>query len=197
MQKIPNPFHRASGEKPRQGRLRRSDVQRIFDLDGAHVVLCPAMPAGIAALDDLAARCRNRYLTLVTEPPAGGADAAIERYARSALAFDRILVCDGEGAVEASAAACALERAVRRAGRVECNLLPDSRRALRHCIDGLIPGDVVAYCCENVDSALTILEEYGAREAPGIPGNRRSETPAAARATLIGGTASLMDAGRV
>jgi hypothetical protein len=198
MQKVPNPLLRPSGAKAAQARLRRSNVERIFELDGAHVVLYPAAPAGFAALDALASLCRDRYLTLVVEPREAGIDSSIEQYARSAQGFDRIIVCDGEGALEPSQAARALERAVRRAGRVECKLVPDSRRALRHCIDGLIPGDIVACSCGNVDAALAILEEYGASEAAEIPGGRRrSAPPSAVRATLGGAAPGASGAQRV
>jgi hypothetical protein len=88
----------------------------------------------------------------------------IAELGRAAQAFDRVVVCDAEaaGASGTSEAAGRLARAVRRAGRTECQFVSDPQRALRHCIDGLVVGEVIVYCCDDASSAARILADYGA-----------------------------------
>jgi hypothetical protein len=59
-------------------------------------------------------------------------------------------------------------------GRVECHRIADPCRALRHCIDAMLSGDVVIYRCANHRCALEILAEHGATPVNGLPKARRN-----------------------
>ena len=136
----------------------RSIPPRLYRLDGGHVVLAKdAASRGAQVLQALAGEWRDRHVTLITGVPAAAVESAIAELALAAQAFDRIVICASN-----EAAAARFARAVRAAGRTECHVAADARRALRHCIDAMIPGDAIVYCCEDVDSAARILVEHGA-----------------------------------
>jgi hypothetical protein len=71
--------------------------------------------------------------------------------------------------------AALLARTVRSSARTECAVVLDSTRALRHCIDGMAPGDIIVYCCDVPDNALEILDDYGARSVEQIRPQPESE----------------------
>jgi hypothetical protein len=145
-------------------RVRAETGQRVLRLHGGYVVLDPAAgEPGSAALERLAAQWRGYHITVVLDAPRDPAEWVETELGRAVQTFDRVVLCDcDEGVASEGGMAAGHERAVRRFSRVQCQLIADTRRALRHCIDGMIPGDVIAYCCNAQTSALEILEEYGA-----------------------------------
>jgi hypothetical protein len=145
--------------------FRRTAPARLFRLDGGHVVLeddaASRTPAAFAAI---AANWSEHHVIAITGAPRDASDRTLEELGRAAQAFDRIVVCHSSRAATAACAEAAarLARAVRNAGRTTCHVVADAHRALRHCIDGMIPGDVIVYCCEDGETAARILAEYGA-----------------------------------
>jgi hypothetical protein len=138
----------------------------LFLLDGGYIVLAGAAAAhGADALAAVAAGWRDHHAIAITAVPEGATEWTLAELGRAAQAFDRIVICHScaTGKVGDVDTAEKLARAVRSAGRTECRVAADAHRALRHCIDGMIAGDVIAYCCEDVDAAARILAEHGAQ----------------------------------
>ena len=140
--------------------------RRVFEIDGGYVVLMGKRLDADAA--DVRRQYRGRYLTVVAGAPATG--DALAGYVRSVAALDpaRVLVYEAEDHVRTGEAATLFRRALRSACRAEYRVIHESLRALRHCIDGIAPGDVVLYCCDRLAEAARILHEYGATEVAEI-----------------------------
>jgi hypothetical protein len=150
-------------------------AQRIFSLDGGHVVLLPTPRDGaLTAAEHLARQWTDRYVTVVVSVPRNAPERVAIEIARAARAFGRVILCE-EGGPDGSVSARRLEDAAR---RVECQYMADPRRALRHCIDGMLAGDVIVYCCDALESALEILDEYGAEHVAQVSETRRAESVA-------------------
>jgi hypothetical protein len=154
---------------PRRASQAARSPRRLFRLDGGYVVLDPsATHGGASALASRAAQWSTQWskyhVTAVIAVANDVSEWTIAELARAAQAFDRVVVCEAEAQVAdaSSEAAARLARAVRRAGRTECQFVSDPQRALRHCIDALVPGEVIVYCCDDVGSAARILADYGA-----------------------------------
>ena len=143
----------------------RTATPGLFRLDDGYVLLDAAAAArGADALGAIARDWGEYHVIAITGAPRG---ATVEDYAdlgSAAQAFDRIVICEScdAGCAQGSDAAATFARAVRGAGRTECHVVADAHRALRHCIESMVPGDVVAYCCGDVETAARILAEYGA-----------------------------------
>jgi hypothetical protein len=166
MQTLIDPPARTSRSTP--------DAACVFELDGGYVFLDPAGAGpGTELLSLDRSHWRSDYVTLVVDAGPEALERGVLSHADTARAFDRVLICDGGDRRNAEAAA-ALERAVRRWGRVECRRIADPCRALRHCIDAMLSGDVVIYRCANQRCALEFLEEHGATPIDGVPGGRRN-----------------------
>jgi hypothetical protein len=144
--------------------------RRVFEIDGGYVVLM-GKRLDVDPADARRDPYRGRYLTIVVVAPAAG--HALAGSVRSVAALDpaRVLVYEAEDRVRTGEAATLFGRALRSACRAECRVILESLRALRHCIDGIAPGDVVLYCCDRPAEAARILHEYGATEVaePGPP----------------------------
>jgi hypothetical protein len=161
----------------------RSTSPRLFYLDGGHIVFAQAaMAHGADAFAAVAAEWPDGHVTAITAAPEGASESMLADLGRAAQAFDRVVVCSSS--VHAADSAARFARAVRAAGRTECQVAADAHRALRHCIDRMIRGDVIAYCCEDVESAGRILAEYGA-----MPVGDGQRTPATGTHVAPNGTA--------
>jgi hypothetical protein len=151
----------------------RNEARRVnlFRVDGGYVVLAHGRGGGAEALGELAHRWPNYHLTLAIEAPRERAGWRIEELARQvAQDFDRIVIYEPEKlrGREPAEAAGLLQRTTRAAGAADCQVILDARRALRHCIDGMVEGDILVYCSDGTH-ALEILEEYGAKAVARIP----------------------------
>ena len=144
----------------RRAATARGKAPRLYRLDGGYVVLHEA-PSCADAFASIAAEWTDHHLIAIAHAADTTTESELAELGRAAQTFDRIVICESRDAAAADSAA-RFARAVRRAGRTECAVVADSHRALRHCIDGMIPGDVIAYCCEDADAAARILAEYGA-----------------------------------
>jgi SAM-dependent methyltransferase len=174
---------------PRRASQAARSPRRLFRLDGGYVVLDPsATHGGASALASRAAQWGKYHVTAVIAVANDVSEWTIAELARAAQAFDRVVVCEAEAQVAdaSSEAAARLARAVRRAGRTECQFVSDPQRALRHCIDALVPGEVIVYCCDDVVSAARILADYGAtlvRDAPPVAPGTGTGTSSALNGT--------------
>src|SRR5687768_10384733 len=160
--------------------------RRIFEIDGGYVVL-----TGVHSGARSAAICRPlrpvRYLTVVARTP--GAEQPLADCVRPIAELDpaRVLIYAAEDSVAAADAAALFGRALRRECPAECCVILDSLRALRHCIDCIVPGDVVLYCCDRPLEAVRILHEYGATEVAEIGASGRlAPVPARCHASVDG-----------
>ena len=184
---------RSTGSTPAQNRpLKGRNRSRLFRLDGGYIVLDEAAAArGRAAFEAIAALWPDCHVTAITGAPPAADESMLAELGRAAQAFDRVVICASCHAAQGgnSAAAARLARAVRRAGRTECHVVADAHRALRHCIDAMVPGEVVAYCCEDVETAARILAEYGAEPVGNVV--RRASAAAATRSPGSGATGEL------
>jgi hypothetical protein len=156
-----------SGSLPvqRSASLSRIATPRLFRLDGGYVVLtADALARGPRNFEALGSAWSGYHVIGIARAPQDATEADLAALGRAAQAFDRIVICQSrDPAMPGSAEAAArFARAVRGAGRAECHVAADAHRALRHCIDGMVPGDVIAYCCEDAENAARILAEYGA-----------------------------------
>ena len=146
----------------------------VFELDGGYVFIDPAGAGpGTELLSLDRSHWRSDYVTLIVDAVPDALERGVLSHADTARAFDRVLICAGGDPRNAEAAA-ALEQAVRMSGRVECRRIADSCRALRHCLDAMLSGDVVIYRCANQRCAMQILEEHGATAVDGEPAGRRN-----------------------
>jgi hypothetical protein len=137
----------------------------LFRLDGGYIVVDGAAASrGADSFRAVAAQWSGYHVLAITGVPEGATEWTLAEFGRAAQAFDRVVVCESSHAASAgcTGTAARFARAVRAAGRTECHVVADAHRALRHCIEGMIPGQVIAYCCEDVDTAARILAEYGA-----------------------------------
>lgn len=137
----------------------------LFRLDGGYIVLDDAAARrGVEGLSAIASGWREYHLIAITGAPAGATAEDFAELGRAAQAFDRIVICEScdAGCATGPGPAGALARAVRAAGRTECCVVGDPHRALRHCIENMVPGDAVVYCCGDLETAERILAEYGA-----------------------------------
>ena len=149
---------RLVGSTRAQHTLSRTTPPRLYRLDGGHVVLARDTGSRSAqGLQALAAEWRDCHVTAITGVPVAAAESELAELALAAQAFDRVVIC-----ASSETGAARFSRAVRAAGRTECHVVADAQRALRHCIDAMIPGDAIVYCCEDIDSAARILAEHGA-----------------------------------
>ncbi|HEV7799595.1 MAG TPA: hypothetical protein VGP15_00835, partial [Burkholderiales bacterium] len=128
----------------------------------------------LPAAEHLARQWTDHYVTAVVGVPRNAPKRVAIEIARAARAFGRVILCE-EGGPDGSVSARRLQDAAR---RVECQYMADPRRALRHCIDGMLAGDVIVYCCDALESALEILDEYGAEHVAQVPETRRAESVA-------------------
>ena len=145
----------------------RPTPARLFRLDGGYIVLDGAPARRSAeALRAIADDWRDYHVIAITGTPAGASADDFAELGRAAQVFDRIVICESCDAACAagSGAAAMFARAVRSAGRTECHVVADPHRALRHCIESMAPGDVVAWCCGDIETAARILAEYGAEQ---------------------------------
>jgi hypothetical protein len=154
-----------TGSERRSGRAAavRKLTQRLFGLDGGYVLLDGPV-AGAPAFSKIAAQWPDYHVTVIAGVPEGASEWDIAELGRAAQACDRVVICE-TGAAAATGrteTAARFARAVRSAGRTECHVIADAHRALRHCVDAMIPGEVIAYCCGDIDTAGRILAEYGA-----------------------------------
>jgi hypothetical protein len=157
--------------------IRRARRQRFFEVDGGYVVLCGAR-GGLATAQRLSKALQGRHLTLaVAVPDEACASQLDEIAAQAAHACTRILIYESEvpGRHRPGPASAFLARAIRSSARIECGVVLDGSRALRHCIDGMAAGDIVVYCCDKLQDAVEILEEYGARAIVRIGARPNSE----------------------
>ena len=157
------------------------EAARLYRLDGGYVVLSEAAAAcGADVFESIAADWNEYRIIAITGAPDTATEPELARLGRAAQAFDRIVICQSEHpeAVGSAESAARFARAVRRAGRTECHVAADAQRALRHCIDAMIPGDVIAYCCDDAHAAAGILAEYGALPVQEA-GTRRARWPLA------------------
>jgi hypothetical protein len=144
--------------------ISRPTRQRFFEVDGGYVVLCGASD-GLATAQRLSKVLRDPHLTLALPAPDEACAAALDEVAaQAAHACTRIVIYESErpGRDHRGAKAALLARAVRSSARIECGIVLDDSRALRHCIDGMAAGDIIVYCCDEPQDAREILEEYGA-----------------------------------
>jgi hypothetical protein len=149
----------------RRASRAETHARHVFRLDGGYIVLDRSpCHGGASALAALAAQSRDYHVTAVIAVANDTSEWTIAELGRVAQAFDRVVVCEAEaaGSSASSEAAGQLAQAVRRAGRTECQFVSDPQRALRHCIDALVPGEVIVYCCDDASSAARILADYGA-----------------------------------
>jgi hypothetical protein len=144
--------------------ISRPRRQRFFEIDGGYVVLCGARD-GLATAQRLSKALRGPHLTLALRAPDKACDAALDEMAAQAgHACTRIVIYESELPVgdHPGAKAALLARAIRSSARIECGIVLDGSRALRHCIDGMAAGDIIVYCCDEPQDAREILKEYGA-----------------------------------
>ena len=137
----------------------------LFCLEGGYVILAGAAASrGPEAFAAVGADWRDYHAIAITPAPEAAAESTLAELGRAAQSFDRVVIChsSGAGAAGSNEAAARFARAVRAAGRTVCHVVADAHRALRHCIDAMIPEDVICYCCDDTDAAARILEEYGA-----------------------------------
>jgi hypothetical protein len=159
--------------------------RRIFEVDGGYVVPCGAA-SGQTVARRLAVEWPGVHITLVLQAPKLAGDALLEDLAsRAAHACSRIVIYEpkASGRGKLGERAGLFARAVRSCTRVDCGVILDSSRALRHCIEGMATGAIVVYCCDLRVNAVQILEEYGAAPVAQITRARRTEpcvAPAAA-----------------
>jgi hypothetical protein len=195
-------FNRCARLHPGTTDISRPRRQRFFEVDGGYVVLCGASD-GLATAQRLSKVLRDPHLTLALPAPDEACAAALDEVAaQAAHACTRIVIYESErpGRDHRGAKAALLARAVRSSARIECGIVLDDSRALRHCIDGMAAGDIIVYCCDKPQGAREILEEYGAipivqisarpnsEPRSGIVANPSSRAPAVApRARLVGG----------
>ncbi|MGZ5231921.1 MAG: hypothetical protein ACXWC3_18020, partial [Burkholderiales bacterium] len=176
--------------------------QRFFEVDGGYVVLCAAAD-GLTIAQRLSKASQGRHLTLAVPVPDEVSAAQLDEIAaQAAHACTRIVIYESEvpGRHRPGPASALLARAIRSSARIECGVVLDGSRALRHCIDGMAAGDIIVYCCDEPQDAVEILQEYGARPIVRIGvrpnGEARSGVVAtgscrtaadATRARLVGG----------
>jgi hypothetical protein len=165
-----------AGSERRSGRAAavRKLTQRVFRLDGGYVILDGPV-AGAPAFSKIAAQWPDYHVTAIAGVPDAAGEWEIAELGRAAQAFDRVLICESGAAASMgrTEAAARFARAVRSTGRTECLVVADAHRALRHCVDGMVPGEVIAYCCGDVETAARILAEYGALPVrDGVPAMR-------------------------
>ena len=155
---------RLTGSPPsRRAATVRNAAQRLFELDGSYILLTGGS-TDAAGMARIAAQWPDCHVSAIVGVPDGTGEWAIAELGRAAQAFDRIVICEsandaGSGDI---ASAARLARAVRSAGRTECQVVADAHRALRHCVECMVPGEVIAYCFDDTMTASRILAEYGA-----------------------------------
>jgi hypothetical protein len=187
----------AVGPRARTSTEVRSTSPRLFRLDGGYIVLDEAAARrGGEGLSAIASEWREYHVTAITGAPAGATTDDFSELGRAAQAFDRIVICEscGAGCAAGSGAAALFARAVRSAGRTECYAVGDAHRALRHCIDSMVPGSVVAYCCGDIETAARILAEYGAVE---IDRRGRGAEPTTGTHVALSGTTGELTAAHI
>lgn len=170
----------------------------LFRLDGGYIVLDEAaVRRGAEGLSAIAADWREHHFIAITGAPAGATADDLAELGRAAQAFDRVVICEScdAGCATGSHAAAMFARAVRSAGRAECLVVGDPHRALRHCVESMVPGDAVVYCCGDIETAERILGEYGAVPVD-KPARTRAEVKTGTR-VAPGGTTGELTAARI
>ena len=160
-----NSSERLTGSPPssRRAAAVRTPTQRLFELDGSYILLAGGIKDA-AAFGRIASQWRDCHVSAIVGAPERAGEWAIAELGRAAQAFDRIVICESDSGRGSSLTefAARLARAVRSAGRTECQVVADAQRALRHCVECIVPGEVIAYCFDDTATAARILVEYGA-----------------------------------
>src|SRR5690242_10282413 len=125
-------------QKPTETNRLHSHTQRIYALDGGHVVLIDraAAPECVRRLSQL---LPNRHITLVVCAESGMDGAAV---GLAAAACARLVIYESSASCDAKPGeqAAFLARLARSTARTECGIIPDGSRALRHCVDRIRQG---------------------------------------------------------
>ena len=165
----------AASPRARQTSNVRIANHHLFRLDGGYIVLHGAAARrGGEGLSAIADDWREYHLIAITGAPAGASADELAELGRAAQAYDRIVICEScdAGCAAGPGPAARFARAVRSAGRTECHVVGDPHRALRHCVESIVPGDAIVYCCGDVQTAVRILAEYGAVQVDQSPRKR-------------------------